>query len=362
MAMQLRTGKIDTNVYDRSVKKRLGPALTKARAAENETDLSTSRITCVDSVTMNTAQCGYLAVTEAVNDLSADGYAAENIETSILLPVGAQEECLRRIEDQIREAALAQGVKVTGGHTEVTDAVTRPVVTVAAAGRLFSADEKKSGAHADGARRNIDVLQKSSAHTGMYREESADAASDENPTATAIVMTGFAGMEGTYMLAADFGEQLRERFPVRMISDMQTLLPLLSVRGDAEAVFRADENPVCVVNASEGGIYAALWELSERTHMGFEVSLPDIPIFQETIEFTDHFGINPYEMQSAGALLIAADHPEALSDLLEQQNIHAQIIGHLHPGRDKIITNGDERQSMNRPAADSLIPLYTRKG
>ncbi|MDD5939372.1 MAG: AIR synthase-related protein [Lachnospiraceae bacterium] len=356
MAMQLRTGKIDVNVYDRSVRKRLGTALVP-NAGRRDAE-SAMRRTSVDSVTMDTAQCGYLAVTEAVNDLSADGYAAESIETSILLPAGAQEESLRRIEDQIREAALSQGVKVTGGHTEVTDAVTRPVITVAAAGRLLSACEDGSGAYADGMQR--DIRKESSTLSDIHRERSESADSVE--AGAAIVMTGFAGMEGTYMLAADFGEQLRERFPLRMISDMQTLLPLLSVRRDAEAVFRAHANPVCVVNASEGGIYAALWELSERTHMGFEVSLPDIPIFQETIEFTDHFGINPYEMQSAGTLLIAADHPETLTDLLEQQNIHAQIIGHLCPGRDKIITNGDERQSMNRPAADSLIPLYAGKG
>lgn len=60
---------------------------------------------------------------------------------------------------------------------------------------------------------------------------------------------------------------------------------------------------------SQGGIFTALWEMAERAGVGLEVDLKRIPVKQETIELCEYFDINPYNLYSAGALLIGTDRP-----------------------------------------------------
>ena len=55
-------------------------------------------------------------------------------------------------------------------------------------------------------------------------------------------------------------------------------------------------------------------------------------------------------------LAVVAD-AESSSELLAQKGIYSKKIGELTKGRDKILVNGEERQSLNRPEADSLLTI-----
>ena len=311
--MDLRTGKISENVMDRSVRKRLGDV-----ASPPCDDIVISS----DPVTMHTKDAGYLAVVAAANDLLAMGTLPQQLQTVILLPEGAQEQTLRDLEDQITEAARLYGAKVTGGHTEVTDAVVRPVVTAVAQGVAGRRDERD----------------RKSAHPGMD-----------------IVCTGWIGLEGTYLLASEKAEELLKVFPPAIVEaglEMRSLLPVIRAaaicRGYGAAVMQ---------HISGGGIYAALWEFSRRAGCGLEISLPDIPIRQETVEITNHFDINPYEMASAGSLLIAAENGRNLVEQLLAQGIHASLIGTLTAGKEKTLVNAGERQYLNLPPPEALLQI-----
>src|SRR5690348_4615972 len=82
-----------------------------------------------DPITGASENIGYLAVMVNVNDIASSGCEPVGIMVTILLPVGADEKMLVEIMNGVYQAAADIQIEVIGGHTEVTDAVTRPVVS-----------------------------------------------------------------------------------------------------------------------------------------------------------------------------------------------------------------------------------------
>lgn len=276
-----------------------------------------------DPVTIDVTMAGELAVYAAVNALSAEKILPESFRPVILLPPGTEEERLREIMDRICRICVQEDLTIEGGHTEVTAAVNRPVVIGACTGTPIEAQTGKSIGSTEG----------SSGHRQ-------------------IVMTKWAGMEGSYILAEE-KKELREVFPETILMRMRKLGDYLSVRREAQiCALRGAEQ---LIDLSEGGIYAALWRLSVSTRSGLSVDLAAIPMLQETIEFANHYDIDPYRMRSAGSLLAVTEDGDALIGSLEEEGIPAVKIGELTGSRDKILINGEEIRYLDLPQPDELL-------
>lgn len=168
-------------------------------------------------------------------------------------------------------------------------------------------------------------------------------------------MTKWAGLEGTYLLAAEKEKELLSRFPASMVSGTKRFREWL---GTAEESAAALGSGNCLMHdLSEGGIFAALWAFADMTGSGLDIDLKQIPLRQETIEYTDYFGINPYQMESAGSLLIAPEDPEALMKEMAAAGIPCGVIGTLTGDRARILRNGDEVRYLDLPGPDSLIGI-----
>ncbi|MCL2060487.1 MAG: AIR synthase related protein, partial [Oscillospiraceae bacterium] len=87
-----------------------------------------------DPITGATRRAGTVAVHVACNDIATCGARPIALLTTILLPPAASEADLGALADEIAAAAGALGVSVIGGHTEVTDAVNRIVISATALG------------------------------------------------------------------------------------------------------------------------------------------------------------------------------------------------------------------------------------
>lgn len=314
--MILRNGAIDDNVFERSVAKRL-------QGVRNPEGLRPSR--AEGPVSFLTGHAGFLSTVTALNDLVAEGIRPEDIRTSILLPEGSEEALLRSIADEIHAAAAWAEVTVSACCAQTCSAVTRPVIWSMARGssRYFASGD-----------------------TELSAEDSAE-----------ILMIGRAGLSGTFLLAEEKRKALEQRFPVRMLERAACMKELLLMTPAMEALEDCGIRPSCLVSGGDGGVLASLWELTKQTGGGLEAELPAIPLFQETIEITDYFGINPYQLSSAGCMLAVVADAESSSELLAQKGIYSKKIGELTKGRDKILVNGEERQSLNRPEADSLLSI-----
>ena len=304
--MKLRYGKAGENTIDRSITKRISGAGIKS----GEVTMS------ADPVTLKVSGIGELAVYAAVNALSAEKILPESFRPVILLPEGTQEERLREIMDGICKVCRAENLVIEGGHTEVTAAVTRPVVIGTCTG---TAMERGKG--------NI-----------------------TSPGA-GIVMTKWAGMEAGCILAGE-KEELRDVFPETILMRLRKLGEDLSVRPEAQICAR--EGADCLVDLSEGGIYAALWRLSVKTRRGLRVDMASIPLLQETIELANYYDIDPYKMRSAGSLLAVTADADALVEALEGSGIPAVKIGELTEDHDKTLINDDEVRYLDLPQTDEL--------
>ena len=97
-----------------------------------------------------------------------------------------------------------------------------------------------------------------------------------------------------------------------------------------------------MLEAGEGGIFNALWELYKMTGCGMEVDLLKLPITQQTIEICEFYDINPYMLFSEGVRIYVTDEEYKLIDKLGAFGINSYVIGRITDNADKVIKNGSE--------------------
>ena len=322
----MRIGKITENALKRSVLKQIKTEFKGKTSAAVGTDCAFSdekkTFQTVCPLTVSLEDAGFYAVVKAVNGIVSQGLRAEQVSVSILLPEDAQEPVIKKIVADAIEAARKCGVVYSGGHTEVTTAVTRPVVTATCSGV-------------------------------MREDEAAKALLTGKPKAgQELVITKWVALEGTAMLAGAKFSELTGKYPVPFIDDARDFKDFLDVAQEMEIAIKAGVS--ACHDLSNGGVFAGLWEFASRAGTGLKVDLKKIPLRQETVEICEFFEINPYQLLSGGALLMATDNGEKLVSALEEEGIPAAIIGTLEEGKDRILINSDETRFLDLPQADEI--------
>ena len=277
----------------------------------------------VDPITATDKGTGTLAVHVTANDLASSGAEPVGVLLSILLPSGKREKYLRDLMEEIEMACRELNIEIMGGHTEVTQVVNQPVVTVTGVGKV-----KKDNLIATGGLRPGDEL----------------------------VMTKWAGMEGTAIIAAERKEKLLETLPEELVDEAAALLKDISVVPEAAVAAKAGAS--AMHDVTEGGIFGALWEIGEAAGVGIIADLTKIPIRQETIEVCEVFGLNPYQMMSSGSLLIGCANGNLMVEELEKAGIAAAVIGRATDSNDRVIVKGEETRFLEPPGSDELYKIY----
>ena len=81
-----------------------------------------------DPITFATERIGWYAVNVNANDIAVAGGIPKWFLATVLMPPGTTEDEVRKIFDQLGEAAAENNIQLAGGHTEITPTVTQPVV------------------------------------------------------------------------------------------------------------------------------------------------------------------------------------------------------------------------------------------
>ena len=170
------------------------------------------------------------------------------------------------------------------------------------------------------------------------------------------LLTKWAGLEGTAVLASEREADLCTRYSQTFVGKAKDMLRDISVRSEAEA---AREYGITAMHAlSEGGIFAALWEMAAASGTGLQVELKKVPLRQETVEVCEFFDLNPYQLLSNGSLMIICDRGYDLVDFLEKRGIKSAVIGKLTDDHDKIIIyDEEETRYLEPPKADELYKV-----
>lgn len=327
----MEIGKVPENVLKRAVFKQikhvrpevlLHPGVGEDCAAI-ETKEDEVLVFSTDPITGASKGMGTLAVHITANDLASSGAEPVGILTCVILPPGTREKRLRELMQEIVAASRELKIEVMGGHTEISDVVNRPVITVTGVGKA-----KKDRLISTGGLQPGDDL----------------------------VMTKWAGLEGTSIIAAEKQEELAKRLPSQIINAALEMREYISVVPEAAVAVKTGVS--AMHDVTEGGIFGALWEMGEASGVGILADLKKIPIRQETVEICELFDINPYMLISSGSMLIGTPHGNILVDDLQKQGIPAAVIGRATEGNDRIVVNDEEQRFLEPAGSDQLYKIY----
>lgn len=328
----MKTGKIPEAVLKRSVlkqlKKKREEILFGAAIGEQHGVLdissSTRLVLSVNPFIGTKKEAGDFGIYEAVNDVAASGAEPVAVLVSILLPARMEEKGLKRIMEDLRIQCHHLNVDVLGGHTEVTPSVLEPILTITAVG---------------------------------FQKEDCVWNSAALKAGQEIVMTKWCGLSGTARLAARMEKELIKRYPNDFLDGAKNLKEFLSISKECEVLKECSIQ--AVHHVARGGIFAALWEFAAAGQVGLDIDLMKIPMKQETVEVSEFFDLNPYNLESIGCLLIGADRGSDIADQLNRAGIFAQVIGKATDNNDKIIRNEDEERYLETPKSDEINKIFS---
>ena len=274
-------------------------------------------ITSCDPITSADARhIGALSVHVNCNDAAAGGAEPVALLVTLLLPPDADEETVAMIAADLEDAAERAGVDIVGGHTEVTDAVTRVTTCT----------------------------------TVLARTPKAKMLCGANPS-DEIVMTKWAGLEGTMLIASDHSDRLLG-ISDDIIARARSLSSHLSVVPESRIAIRSGVH--AMHDVTEGGVLGAVWELAAQSHCGAIVDKGAIPILPETEVIANAVGLDPYRLMSSGSMLIACENGSELAEMLNRSGIPAAVIGRITE-HEFCFTDGSP---LDPPGPDELYRLF----
>jgi hydrogenase expression/formation protein HypE len=276
-----------------------------------------SAVLSTDPITGAGHNAGWLAVQIGCNDVATAGAEPVGVLITLLLAPETALEDAQRIMTDAHRAAEELGVEIIGGHSEVTAGLPRSIAVVTALGRVAR------GRHvsADGARPGDTIL-----------------------------LTKWAGLEGTAILARDFATPLARLLPVSVLARAQALIEQISVVPEALA---AAAGASAMHDATEGGVLGALAELATASNVTLEVDLENVPVLSETRAVCSGFGIDPLGLVSSGALLIATPTPDAVIAAVESRGCPIARIGRAIAGP-PAVRRASDGADVQPPARDAL--------
>ncbi len=309
-----KLGRMDSDVL-------LGPSLGEDAAVIKIGDQVV--VAATDPITGSIEDVGWLAVHVNANDIATFGVSPRWFLASIMLPVGFTPDELGTIMHQIDEAAKMLDISVAGGHSEITEKITQPIVV----GFMMGV-----------------------APTGEYVTSSGAKPGDN------LIVTKTIGIEGTSILATEGSSYLTEKLGPDVVQEALKFRESISVVKDGVTAFQTG-----FVNAmhdpTEGGLSGGIHELCDASGVGFEIDNNLIPITKTTKLICDALQINPLELISSGSMLISCEGEKAarVIDELESAGVGATIVGSVVSGSShrKIVVDG-LLQDLQRPATDAL--------
>lgn len=340
------TGKIPEAVLKRSVLRKLHKGINAQCQEYYGTDCACfaagteSAYTSVCSVP-GFGGCPGKLVLAAANNLYAGGARPAALMIHAMLPEWYEETALQKDIEAIAAEAENSGMEILGGHTQVTSAVREAVYTVTGIGLYTGAD----ACHAEAADRP-ETQEMRKAENGLRRPL--------RPGDT-LVLTKWIALGGTAALALNYEDKLKGRYPFSLIDRAKEFEKLMSVAQEARAINHF--GTAAVHDLSQGGVFGALWEMAEHAGVGLEVDLKKIPVRQETVEICEYFDVNPYELYSAGSLLVGVEHGESLVRELARCSVPAAVIGRVTEEKGRVILNGEDCRYLDRPKRDEWYRL-----
>lgn len=273
-----------------------------------------------DPITGAVNNIGSLAVNISCNDIATSGGEPVGLLMTILAPPETTYEDIEKIMKDAGETATKLNVEIMGGHTEITDAVNKVVVSTTAIGKIKKKNLQKI--------KDIKVGDK-------------------------VIITKSAGIEGTSILLNDLESYFKDKLSKDMIEEGKDYGNYISVLKEGKIGGEIGIN--YMHDITEGGVLGAIWEAHKAVGKGINVKKELIPITDVTLELAKILDIDPLRLISSGSMLMIAndDQLEQLKDRFFQEGIKLTVIGEVIEKGVYMESNG-EQDIIQPPGADEL--------
>lgn len=301
--MTMEIGKVPNDVLEKivfsNIKNKREEVLIDAGVGKDCAVIDYGDYVCVvstDPITGASKNIGSLAINISCNDIASSGAEPIGALMTILIPPSTTEDELECIMRQAGEEAEKLNIEIVGGHTEVTDAVNKVVITTTVIGKQLKSS----------------VIDPKNVRVGDK-----------------IIITKTAGIEGTSIIANEFSEKLENQISKELLEEAKNLGEKISVVKEGLIGGRVGAN--YMHDITEGGVLGAVWEASSAIEKGVKIDKGLIPIEKSTLEISRVLDIDPYKLISSGSMLmiVSDDKLNELNNELEAENIEYSIIGEV---------------------------------
>lgn len=169
-----------------------------------------------------------------------------------------------------------------------------------------------------------------------------------------LVAAGVIGKAGAKVVLAKKKEILASRFDSAFLTRLEAAA---NEKIDVTPEFLAWSGATEWEYIEEGGVLAALWNISGAYEQGISFSLLKIPVSQEIIEVCELFDLNPYRLRSGECVLIAADNGGHMVETLAKRGVRAAVIGRVERGIARRMTGIGGTGFLERPQPDEILKL-----
>ena len=249
-----------------------------------------------DPITFATDSVGMYAVLVNANDVVTSGGVPRWFLTTLLFPIGVTASAIGTLMSDLSRICRDNGITLCGGHTEITEAVNRPVVT----GMMVGTVSKNR------------LLDKRNITPGDK-----------------ILVTKAAAVEGTAIIAREFGERLQSLgLSSELIQECRRFLDDISIVPEAR-IAAGSPGVVAMHDVTEGGMATAVSELGIAAGYGLQIDMGAVPVFPQTRKISRLLDINPLGLIGSGSLLICCRpaYEKQLCEAIAQAGIAVACIG-----------------------------------
>lgn len=280
-------------------------------------------VASTDPITGASKNIGSLAINISVNDVSCQCADPVGVLMTVLIPPSASLDDLKKIVKDASRTARELNVDIIGGHTEVTDAVNKILISTTVIGRV-SKDKRPD----------------------INKIKAGDV----------LAISKYVGIEGTSIIAHE-KDELREILDKEELEFAKSLSNEISVL--KESKLAAKYSVKHMHDITEGGLLGAVWETSRAISHGIRIYEDLIPILDVTKKIADFYKIDSRKLISSGSMLMIFDKDDFIKFQRDSEieGIKITKIGEVNCEDEATIFSKDIDIILRDPEPDEIYKV-----
>ena len=280
-------------------------------------------VASTDPITGASKNIGSLAINVSVNDVSCQCADPVGLLMTVLIPPSASLEDLKEIIEDANNTAKKLNVDIIGGHTEITDAVNKILISTTVLGRVN--------------KKNMPDIKSIKA-------------------GDVIAVSKYVGIEGTSIISNE-KDEVKEILSQKELEFAKSLSQDISVLKESRLASKYGVKHMHDI--TEGGLYGALWETEVAIGQGLRIYYDDIPLLDETNKIAEFYGIDPMRLISSGSMLMIfdKDNYKDFKNEAEKNGIKISEIGEVTEEKSTQVIANDQILILSEPGSDELYKV-----